>query len=131
MTNPRILIVEDESSIAVAIKEMLSNEGYIDTDIAATGNEAVEIALKTKPDIILMDIKLKGKLDGIKAFEQIKNSADIPVIFVSGFADENIIARASQSNPSGYLVKPFKSAQLIKEVKKALEWQRLPHDKRV
>jgi CheY-like chemotaxis protein len=130
MSSPRILIVENESAIAIIIKEMLSNEGYCNTDIVATGKEAVTLALKARPDLILMDIKLSGKLDGIKAYEQIKNSVDIPVIFVSGFADEDVIVRASQSNPSGYIVKPFNSTQLIKEVEKALDWQRLPEDKR-
>ena len=120
MDIPRILIVEDESTIAILMKEMLSNAGYCVTDIIATGIEAVETAIKTAPDLILMDIKLKGMLEGIIAYEQIKKSVDIPVIFVSAYADEDIIARATQCKPSGYIVKPFKCAQLIKEVEKAL-----------
>jgi CheY-like chemotaxis protein len=107
------------------MKLMLSKEGYCVTDIVATGEEAVEIALKTQPDLILMDINLRNRLDGINAFEQIKKTVDIPVVFVSTYADEDIIARATQSKPSGYIVKPFKCAQLIKGVEKALEWHRL------
>lgn len=129
MTSSRILIVDDDSTITFLIKVILLNNGYSVTDIASTGKEAVDIALNTQPDLILMDISLKDKLDGIIAYEQIKKTVDIPVIFLSGYTDEHIKARASQSNPSGYIVKPFKSAQLIKEVEKALEWQRLPHDK--
>jgi CheY-like chemotaxis protein len=107
---------------------VLSKEGYCVTDIASTGEEAVEIALKNQPDLILMDIRLRGKMDGITAYEQIKKTIDIPVIFVSDYADENIIARVTLCNPSGFIVKPFKIVQLIKEVGKALEWHRLPQD---
>ena len=77
MTKPRILIVEDERMIATIIKEVLTKKGYCITDIVATGEEAVEISLETRPDLILMDIKLKGKMDGITAYEQINKTVDI------------------------------------------------------
>src|SRR6266567_1784052 len=122
---PRILIVEDNKTIADCMKIMLSQAGYCVADIVASGEEAVDIARKTLPDLILMDIKLWGELDGITAYEQIKKTIDIPVVFVSAYADEDVIARAMQSKPSGYIVKPFKAVQLIGEVEKSLEWHRL------
>jgi CheY-like chemotaxis protein len=129
MTKPRILIVEDEITIAVIIKEMLAVNRYCLTDFAATGEEAIEIAFKTLPDLILMDIRLSGKMDGIIAYEQIKKTVDIPVIFISAYAEEEKIARASICNPSGYIVKPFKLDQLIKEVEKALVRHKSPQYK--
>ena len=118
--NPRILIVEDEKSIANILKIILLKEGYCVTDIVATGEEAIGIALDTRPDLILINIRLAGMLDGITTYEQIKKTVEIPVIFVSGYTDNRIIARSMQCKPIGYIVKPFKSAQIINEVQKAL-----------
>ena len=120
--NPRILIVEDEKSIADYMKITLTKEGFCVTDIVATGEEAIGIALDTRPDLILMDIRLGGMIDGITTYEQIKKYIEIPVIFVSAYPDNRIVARAMQCKPIGYIVKPFKSAEMLSEVKKAVEW---------
>jgi CheY-like chemotaxis protein len=125
----RILVVEDDYGTADFLNLLLSQNGYCVTDIVATGEEAIDVARCTHPDLILMDIKLKGDIDGITACEQIKKSFDIPVIFVSAYGDKEMIDRAMQCNPSGYIVKPFKVFQLIREVEKALEWHALSQNK--
>lgn len=117
---PKILIVEDNGPIVGFFHEILTKEGYCIIDIVATGREAIEIALDTRPDLILMDIQLKDEMDGITAYERIKETVDIPVVYVSAYADKHIIARANQSNPGGYVVKPFKIEQLINCVEEAL-----------
>jgi CheY-like chemotaxis protein len=118
---PKILIVEDNGPIVGFMNEILTKEGYCIIDIVATGREAIEIALDTRPDLILMDIKLRNEMDGITAYERIKEKVDIPVVYVSAYADEHIIARANQSSPGGFIVKPFKIEQLIAGVKEALD----------
>src|ERR1700694_5923555 len=97
---PKVLIVEDNGPITEFIDEILTKEGYCIIDIVATGSEAIEIARDTLPDLILMDIMLKGEMDGITAYERIKEIADIPVIYVSFYSDEHIIARANRTKPS-------------------------------
>ncbi|HEX8960965.1 MAG TPA: response regulator [Geobacteraceae bacterium] len=117
---PTILVVEDERTIASIISAMLSAEGYC-CDIVATGEEAVDVALKAHPALILMDIKLRGQIDGIAACEQIRACADIPILFISAYRDKKIVDLALQCGPSGYIEKPFKFRQLINEVKKTLK----------
>ena len=120
MEKVKILIVEDEYTIAKCLELILSKVGYCIVDIVASGEEAVDIAMQTRPDLVLMDIKLRGEMDGITAFRQIRNSAEIPVVFVSAYADKAFIDRAILLNPSGYVVKPFKYATLLQAVETAL-----------
>lgn len=114
----RILIVEDEEEIAQLIKIILVNHGLVVSDMVATGEEAVATALGTHPDLVLMDIKLRGKMDGIAAAEEIRKSADIPILFVSAYS--HTISRAITTKPSGYLKKPFTREGLIRKVEMAL-----------
>jgi CheY-like chemotaxis protein len=116
----RILIVEDEHVIAKCMKLILCQEGFEVSDVVATGEEAVDVIHKIRPDLVLMDIKLRGKIDGITACQQIKDETDIPVVFVSAYTDTETIARANQKNPHGYITKPFKTERLIRTVKTAL-----------
>jgi DNA-binding NarL/FixJ family response regulator len=115
----KILLVEDSMLISTMIKDMLEKKAYSICGIAATGEEAVSMAQSTSPDLVLMDIKLQGKMNGIAACEQIMKSLDIPVIFVSAHADKSTVDKALEVKPSGYLVKPFKWTQLIREIEKA------------
>jgi DNA-binding NarL/FixJ family response regulator len=78
------------------------------------------MASKTYPDLIIMNIKLVGKIDGVEAYEVIKKINDIPVLFVSAYTDANTIEKAMLNNPKGYLTKPFKVAHLLRKVEKAL-----------
>ena len=116
----RILIVEDDFQTADYLNLLLSQNGYLVTDIVGTGEEAVRVALKTKPDLILMDIKLGGVIDGNTACERIKRSIDIPIIFVSAYGEERVIEQAMLCGPSAFIVKPSKSKTLITDIEKAL-----------
>ncbi len=114
----KIMIVEDEDEIAQLIKIILVNHGLVVNAIVSTGEEAVGTALATTPDLVLMDIKLGGKMDGITAAEEIKKSADIPILFISAYS--HTIGRAITTKPSGYLKKPFTREGLIRKVEMAL-----------
>lgn len=116
----KILLVEDHETIAQFMKLVLTQEGYTICDVAASGEEAIELARTAHPDLILMNIKLIGKIDGVEACKKIKKINDIPVLFVSAYTDTDTIAKAMQNDPRGYLTKPFKVAHLIRKVEKAL-----------
>jgi two-component system, response regulator PdtaR len=87
MGKAKILIVEDEGTIAEYLKLILSRIGYCIVGVVATGEEAVEIVQKNSPDLVLMDIKLKGNIDGIMACEEIKKSAAIPILYITAYGD--------------------------------------------
>ena len=116
----RILIVEDEVIIANDIKVRLQNMGYTITSIANTGEEAVRKADQERPDLILMDIQLNGRMDGIDAAELISSSLDIPVIFLTAYDDEKKLERAKSVKPYGYILKPFQDRNLKISVEMAL-----------
>ncbi|HTG80985.1 MAG TPA: response regulator [Geobacteraceae bacterium] len=125
MRHSRILIVEDDGNTADFLNLLLSQSGYHVTDIVHSGEDAIREALLTKPDLVLMDIKLGGHLDGIESCEQIKKSTDIPIIFVSAHSEEVVVERVMQSGASAYILKPFKNKQLIAEIDKALKQRKL------
>jgi len=126
MGKPKILIVEDEKTIAEYLTTFLYRNGYQIPAVAATGEEAVEAAVRLRPDLVLMDIRIEGHLDGIAAAEQIMRLIDAPVVFVSGYADRGTIDRAMEIRPSGYVVKPFRNASLIAAITEALGQQTKP-----
>jgi CheY-like chemotaxis protein len=107
MAQPKVLIVEDDDVILSIERWRLSNLGYEICGSAGTGAEAMECVAKMQPDIVLMDITLKGAMDGIETAGQIKKNFNIPVIFVSSHTDGEIIARAKAVNPDGFIKKPF------------------------
>ncbi|MDO9578342.1 MAG: HD domain-containing protein [Candidatus Cloacimonadales bacterium] len=108
----KILIVEDESIIAEDIKRSLLNYCYIITDIISNGSQAISSIAKNQPDLILMDIKIEGRLDGIATAEEINKHFDIPIVYLTANADEATLNRAKATNPYGYLVKPFEEIDL-------------------
>ncbi|NQU64210.1 MAG: response regulator [SAR324 cluster bacterium] len=126
MSNDHVLVVEDEVFIAVGLQKKLENFGYIVTDIATTGEEAIEKAISTRPDLILMDIVLNGEMDGITAAKRIWDQFKIPIIYLSAYSDEKNLKRAKTTSPYGYLLKPFNDRELqiaieIALYKKSLE----------
>jgi PAS domain S-box-containing protein len=125
VTGARILIVEDESIVALDIKTRLLNLGYTVLDIASSGERAVQKAVETGPDLVLMDIKLKGEMDGIEAAEQIHARLDVPVIYLTAFADEATLQRAKVTEPFGYMLKPFEERELHTAVEMALYKSRM------
>jgi len=116
----RILVVEDELIIAKGIQKRLQNMGYIVIDIVPSGEEAVQTAAAEQPDLILMDINLSGEMDGIEAAEQIRSRLDIPVIFLTAYADDESLGRAKLSEPFGYIIKPFQDHALQSSIEMAL-----------
>lgn len=120
MSNYTILIVEDENIVALSIKTMLSRLHHKVLGPVSTGEAAVEEAVKQKPDLILMDIKLRGKLDGIEAAKIIKRTSNIPIIYVTAFSDEQTLLRSITTEPFGYIVKPFDKKELKTAVEMAM-----------
>ena len=112
MESIRILIVEDESLVARDIENMVMSLGYEVCGIASTGDEAVENAALFRPDLILMDVIIKGTLDGIAAAEKIGDAFHIPVIYVTSYADELTLRRAKTTETFGYILKPFDEREL-------------------
>lgn len=120
MNPPKILIVEDEIIIARDIQAQLEGMGYAVAGRAVAGQEAVALADALRPDLVLMDIQLAGPMDGIVAAQAIRDQFFIPVIFLSAFAADAIIARAKLTEPYGYILKPFSERELHTVIEMAL-----------
>ena len=120
MANERIMIVEDESIVAMGIKHKLEDLGYKIVGIEATGEGAVNTALKTEPDLILMDIVLKGDMDGIEAAQMIHCNLDTPIIYITAYSDEEVLRRARITEPYGYILKPFKKSEVNANIQMAI-----------
>ena len=116
----RILIVEDEGILAEDLGLSLENLGYLVTGKVSTGREAVKLAEKLRPDLILMDIKLQGDIDGIEAADRIRTRLDIPVVYLTGYAEEDVSERAKRTEPYGYLGKPISLSELRSTLDTAL-----------
>lgn len=116
----RILVVEDEFIIAEDIKEKLIGFGYEVVDTVGSGREAIDLAKRKQPDLILMDIKLQGRMDGIETASEIWGRYDIPVIFLTSFSDLRTLQRAKMAEPFGYVVKPFHDSNLRSTIEIAL-----------
>jgi len=114
MTDSRksILIVEDEVVTAIDLYERLSQFGYLPVGKVADGKKAIEIAETEKPDLILMDIKLEGELDGIETAKTIYSKYQIPIIFITAYPDEGIVKKAQAARPYGYIIKPIDDREL-------------------
>lgn len=120
MSKFNILVVEDESIVSKDIQQSLKKLGYNVVGAAATGENAIELAKEHKPDLILMDIMLKGALSGIDAAQEIRNTLDIPVIFLTAYADSSTLNKAKDTEPFGYIIKPFKEIDLHTAIEIAL-----------
>ena len=108
----KILIVEDESIVALELKSRLTDLGYSVCGMVTSGSEAIKTAEEQNPSIILMDINIKGVIDGVETAEKIKNIFDIPIIFLTAFNDSGTLERAKITEPYGYIVKPFEEREL-------------------
>jgi PAS domain S-box-containing protein len=120
MTNVRILVAEDEAIVAKNIETRLNRTGYVVSAVALSGEEAVQQASETRPDLVLMDIKLAGEMDGIEAAEQIRARFGIPVVYLTAYADKETLQRAKMTEPFGYVLKPFKAEELCSAIEVAL-----------
>ena len=120
MGSARILVVEDEAIVARDIVHQLERFGHHVVADTPLGEEAVEVAAKLLPDLVLMDIQLAGAMDGIDAAQVIRRNSGIPVVFLTAFATDNVLQRAKQASPFGYLIKPFDPQQLETAIEIAL-----------
>ena len=120
MDGPSILIVEDERIVARDLQGTLEKLGYAVCGLAATGEDAVDLALGSRPDLVLMDIVLAGEMSGVDAAMKIREVADIPVVYLTAYADDATLQRAKVSEPFGYLVKPFEERELHTSIEMAL-----------
>jgi two-component system, response regulator PdtaR len=117
----RILIVEDEQIFAQDIKLIMEGEGYSVESIVDSGTEAIAKIEANKPDIILMDIKIRGKIDGIELTKEIQKTNNIPIIYLTAYTEKLTVDRAMETHPIAYMVKPIFDNELIDAVKKALK----------
>lgn len=120
MTNTRIMIVEDESIVAMDIEIRLKRMGYAVVRRATSGTEAVQQALVLRPDLILMDIRLQGGIDGIEAATRIRAQHNIPIVYLTAYSDSETLKRAKITEPSGFLIKPFDERELHSVIEMAL-----------
>lgn len=116
----QILVVEDENIVALDIRQSLKRLGYGVPAVAATGEEAVAAAQQWQPDLILMDIRLRGEMDGIEAATQIRHAQRLPIIYLTAFADTKTLERAKTTEPFGYILKPFEDRELNSTIEMAL-----------
>jgi two-component system, response regulator PdtaR len=116
----KILVVDDEAIITMQLEERLSVMGYTVSGMAVSGEDAVDKARITRPDLVLMDIVMPGKMNGIEAAKIITKELDIPVVFVTAYADDTIIEKAKSVRPYGYIVKPFNELEIKAAVEVAL-----------
>ena len=124
MVEGKILVVEDEHIVAMGIKAMLKNLGYTVTGVGSSGEEAISKTESTKPDLVLMDIMLKGDMDGIQASKEITNRSGIPVVYLTACSDRKVLERIWNTG-SGYITKPFDEKDLKKGIGPVLEQRRL------
>lgn len=117
----KILVVEDETIVAWDIKETLEKLGHTIVDMVVSADEALGSAFGEHPDLVLMDIRLEGEVDGITAGDEIYHQLNIPVIYLTAHADEITLARATKTDPFGYITKPFQSQSLQSTIKVALQ----------
>jgi PAS domain S-box-containing protein len=120
MKNIRIMVVEDEMIVAMSLEDDLRQLGYDVCASVDSGKDAILKANETKPDIVLMDVQLKGNMDGIEAATCIHQQLDIPIIFLTAYADTKTLQRAKMASPFGYLLKPFDERELKTTIEMAL-----------
>jgi PAS domain S-box-containing protein len=120
MTPARILILEDDRVVARDIQKQLTRIGHEVLGMAVRGEDAVALALDMRPDLVLMDIRLGGEIDGVEAATRIRKQCQSPVVFLTAYSDDDTLRRASQAEPFGYLLKPFEDSQLRTVIEMAL-----------
>ncbi|MGB3908741.1 MAG: response regulator [Methanomethylovorans sp.] len=128
MKEAKILVVEDENIVALEIKKRLQKLGYIVPSVASTGEDAISKVEGILPDLVLMDIMLKGEIDGIHAAGEIRKRFNIPVVYLTAYSDEETLQRAKLTEPYGYILKPFEENDLRTTIEIALYRHQLLKD---
>lgn len=125
MEKKRILIVEDEVIVAMALEDVLKKLGYQVAGAVTNGPDAIQMAGEEKPDLVLMDIRLDGSMDGIEAAARINSLYSIPVVYLTAHSDQATLSRAIQTQPYGYLLKPFRERDLYTTIEMAFHKHRV------
>ncbi len=125
MDIPRILVVEDERIVVAEPRQRLRNLGYDVPALAHSGVQAIELAERLRPDLVLMDIYLEGDMDGVQAAEQIRRQVGIPVIYLTAYGNQEVLERAKVTEPFGYILKPFEERELRIVIEMALSRHRM------
>jgi putative nucleotidyltransferase with HDIG domain len=120
MAKAQILVVEDDNIVVMELRDRLQRLGYAIAGVASYGEEAIEKAGGERPDLVLMDIRLKGQVDGIEAAEEIRTRFGIPVVYLTAYTDEDTLQRAKVTEPYGYIIKPFQERDLHTGIEVAL-----------
>src|SRR5215468_2450553 len=119
-SEPRALIIEDETLIAEELRERLSRLGFTVIAAVGSGEEGVEIATRERPDLVLMDIRLSGKKDGVQAAREIREQVDVPIVYLTAHSDRVTVERAKQTDHDGFILKPFLRRELQSTIEMAL-----------
>ncbi len=117
----KILVVEDEAIIALDIQLILKRMGFVEPEVVHSGEESIRKVAARRPHLVLMDIKLKGNLDGIQAAKQIFYEYNVPVVYITAFGDEKTLKKANGTARFGYITKPFEETALQSTIKDALD----------
>ena len=117
---PRALIVEDEILIAEELKERLSRLGFSVIAAVDSADEGIAIATKERPDLVLMDIRLKGEKDGVQAAKEIRQQVDVPIVYLTAYSDQLTVDRAKATEHDGFILKPFQRRELQSTIEVAM-----------
>ncbi len=120
MSKNKIAVVEDEGIVAMDISKCLTSLGYEVVFVSDSGEKVLDLFENAKPDLILMDVELKGKLNGLETAKLLKEKYSVHVVFLTAFEDENTLNRIGDLSSDGYLVKPFEDEQLESTIKRVL-----------
>ena len=119
-SEPRALIVEDEILIAEELRDRLSHLGFSVIAAVDTAEEGIAIATRERPDLVLMDIRLKGEKDGVQAAKEIRQKVDVPIVYVTAYSDRLTVDRAQETEHDGYILKPFHRRDLQSTIEVAM-----------
>jgi len=117
----KVMVVEDERIVAFNLKQRLAKLGYEVPGIAASGAEALRMAEATRPDLVLMDIRIQGEIDGIETASRLRAVRPAPVVYLTAYSDDSMLERARATHPYGYLLKPFSEREMHATIQMALE----------
>ena len=119
-SEPRALIVEDETLIAEELRQRLSRLGFTVIAAVGSGEEGVAIAAREHPDLVLMDIRLSGKKDGIQAAREIREQVDVPIVYLTAHSDHLTVERVKKTEHDGFILKPFLRRELQSTIEMAM-----------
>ena len=117
----KVLIVEDEAIFAMSMRRVLTMLGHEACGVTSTGEEAVELAKRENPDLIIMDVTLKGRMDGIEAAQEIRSGCNVPIIFISGYQEAKLLEQAGSVEHTIYLTKPIMPDDIKSAIRQTIQ----------